>query len=378
MHILLLEPYMSGSHASWAQSYALHSRHEVEIMSLSGQFWKWRMHGGAINLAKQFLSQGRNPDLILASDMLDLGIFLALTRKRTARIPTAVYFHENQISYPWSPEDRDTRKDRDKHYGFINYTSAYAADTVLFNSAYHREAFLEGLPRLLMHFPDHRDLENLEAIAQKSRVLHLGMDFARFDEFKPGGNGSGRDNKSRLPLILWNHRWEYDKNPEEFFEVLNLLQSRGLAFQVALLGESFSRVPQEFERARKQLGDKIIQYGYIEDFPGYAEWVFKADILPVTSNQDFFGMSVVEAVYCGCFPLLPKRLSYPEIVPPSACPYNYYDDFSDLVQKLTRAVENVKYLRETSLRPFVERFSWRQMAPLYDDVFSQVINTRTK
>ena len=65
------------------------------------------MHGGAVTLARMFMESELQPDLILTTDMLDLTIFLSLTRSRTANIPTAIYFHENQLSYPWSTTDRD-------------------------------------------------------------------------------------------------------------------------------------------------------------------------------------------------------------------------------------------------------------------------------
>ncbi len=107
MNILLVEPFFEGSHAAWAEGYQRHSRHRVELLTLTGRFWKWRMHGGAVTLAQRFLESDFCPDRILASDMCDLGTFLALTRERTARLPTAVYFHENQLSYPWSPDDPD-------------------------------------------------------------------------------------------------------------------------------------------------------------------------------------------------------------------------------------------------------------------------------
>jgi hypothetical protein len=150
VRILLVEPYYTGSHASWAKGYAQHSQHQIDILSLRGRFWKWRMHGGAVTLAREFLASGLTPDLILVTDMLDLTTFLALTRQRVADIPTVIYFHENQLSYPWSPTDRDIAQKRDKHYGFINYVSALAADVVLFNSRYHQESFLATLSKLLV------------------------------------------------------------------------------------------------------------------------------------------------------------------------------------------------------------------------------------
>src|SRR5690554_4698442 len=156
MRILLVEPYDTGSHAVWMRGYQAHSAHQVELLTLEGQFWQWRMLGGAATLAERCLALPHTPDLILASDMLDLAAFLALTRTRTANVPTAVYFHENQISYPPGP-----RQKAQQHYAFINYSSALAADAVFFNSAFHRDAFLRELPRLLKHFPDHNLLHTV-------------------------------------------------------------------------------------------------------------------------------------------------------------------------------------------------------------------------
>ena len=54
MKILYLEPYYTGSHQQWIESYKKHSAHAVDILKLPGNKWKWRMHGGAITLAKMF------------------------------------------------------------------------------------------------------------------------------------------------------------------------------------------------------------------------------------------------------------------------------------------------------------------------------------
>ncbi|MFW6137182.1 MAG: tRNA-queuosine alpha-mannosyltransferase domain-containing protein, partial [Candidatus Aminicenantaceae bacterium] len=161
MRIQLIEPYFAGSHRKWAEGFAAFSRHSVDILSLPGRYWKWRMHGGAVTLAGTWLERNLQPDLIFATDMLDLTTFLAITRAHTARIPAVVYFHENQLSYPWSPDDRDILYKRDRHYGFINYTTALAADGICFNSGYHRDSFFEELARLLKNFPDYHGLENI-------------------------------------------------------------------------------------------------------------------------------------------------------------------------------------------------------------------------
>ncbi|MHC4728526.1 MAG: tRNA-queuosine alpha-mannosyltransferase domain-containing protein, partial [Planctomycetota bacterium] len=330
MRILILEPYLTGSHRAWVEGYVSHSRHHVDVLSLKGNFWKWRMHGGAVTLAGMFERSGYRPELILATDMLDLTTFQALTRRKTANIPTAVYFHENQLSYPWSPTDRDVVYKRDKHYGFINYATALTADAVYFNSPYHERSFLLEVDRLLKHFPDYRHTGNVDLIAQKSKVLPVGLDLQRFEN----SMRSATEKDNARPLILWNHRWEYDKNPAGFFALLYKLEEQNVSFDVAILGECFAKSPPDFEEVKHRLAGRIVQYGYVDSISDYAEWLWRADFLPVTSYQDFFGISIVEAVCCGCRPFLPKRLTYPELVPSHLHDKFLYVDDDDLIMKL--------------------------------------------
>lgn len=319
------------------------------------------MHGGAITLARMYKELDYKPDLILATDMLDLSTFLSLTRNETSGVKTTLYFHENQLTYPWSPTDEDVTKKRDGHYAFINYSSALAADALFFNSQYHQESFLGELPDFLQGFPDYQELDTVQEIQSKSQVLHLGMDLKKFDAHR-------LETKNDKPLIIWNHRWEYDKNPEEFFKALFQLQDEGLGFEVVILGENYPKSPAIFKEAKEKLGDKIIQFGFAETFEDYAQWLWKGDILPVTSVQDFFGGSVVEAIYCSCHPLLPNRLAYPEHVPSEML----YE--GNLVDRLKDAIVNVETIRKTETSQLVQAYDWSIMAEKYDTVFEECLS----
>ena len=377
MHILIVEPYLAGSHAAWAGEYAERSRHEVAVLGLPGRHWKWRMHGGAITLARILIEGSYAPDLILATDMLDLTTFVALTESRTAGARKVIYFHENQISYPWSAADPDRGHERDVHYGFINLTSALAADTVVFNSRYHRRAFLADLTTFLGAFPDYRETGSVKAIEVKSHVIHLGLDLARFDAHRVEREAG------RPALILWNHRWEYDKNPDGFFRALFQLEDEGLDFEVAVLGEAYAETPPVFDEARSRLSGRIVRIGYAEDFSDYASWLWRADILPVTSIQDFFGASVVQALYCDCCPVLPRRLAYPEhlnvgkdVGVPSptdaAGEQFFYEGFDGLVAMLRKRILNIEQTRKIRTQAFVRRYDWSVMAPRYDDFLEKL------
>jgi glycosyltransferase involved in cell wall biosynthesis len=375
--ILIVEPYFTGSHASWAESYKSNSHHDVEILKLGGVYWKWRMHGGAVTLARRFMESRFAPHLILATDMLDLTTFQALTRSKTASTPMAVYFHENQLTYPWSPTDRDVVQKRDQHYGFINYASAMAADAVYFNSKYHLESFFTGLERLLKHFPDHNELGSIDSLRSRSAVLNLGVDLRRFDSYAGGASlgDAGKADSSGGPLIVWNHRWEYDKNPDAFFRALRAAADGGRPFRVAVLGEKFNQVPVVFFKSQIALADRVVQFGYVEDFETYAHWLHSGDIVPVTSNQDFFGASVVEAVYCGCRPLLPQRLAYPELIPEKHRPAVFYNGDSELVERLDDMLREPVEPIDEDLRTAMLRFDWRTMAPQYDSIFETLVDS---
>ncbi len=383
MRILIIEPFNGGSHAAWAKGYQRHSSHVVEILGLPGKNWKWRMQGAAITLARHYrelLADGKRYDLILASDMFDLAAFLGLIRKLSGSgsgfgPPVALYFHENQLTYPVSPKEQNQSAGRDRHYGLINFTSALAADVCFFNSAFHRRIFLKALPAFLGRFPDYQELDAVAEIEKKSEVLHLGLDLERLASLRPADDILEKPN--RLPLILWNHRWEYDKNPTDFFAVLQELVVSGFDFEVAILGEHYQPQPELFLENRELLGQRLLYFGYAESFADYAAWLWRADILPVTSYHDFFGASVIEAVYCNCYPLLPRRLAYPEHFSRSDSDHFFYLDYSELYVKLKSLLDSIKETRQTSLSALVSHYDWSIMAPKYDEKMTDLLRLNT-
>lgn len=365
MNVWLVEPYCTGSHRAWAEGYQAHSRHDVRLLALPGRFWKWRMQGGAVTLARKAAAVELPPDLILATDMLNLPVFLALGGERLSQIPVALYFHENQLTYPLLPGEK-----RDLSYGFINLVSALRSDAALYNSAYHRDAFFDELPRLLKHFPDYNELWAVASCRARAQVLPLGLDLARLAAYRPAEIRSGR------PLVLWNHRWEYDKGPETFFRAIYALVDEGLDFGLILLGESFRNEPAEFFEARERLGSRIVHFGYAADTAGYARLLWQADIVVSTALHEFFGTAVVEACSCDCFPLLPRRLSYPELLPSEQHEACLYGDFDDLVGRLRHAILHVDQVRAFSLQSHMARYDWLHMATRYDDLLEELAHSR--
>ena len=359
MKLLYIEPFYDGSHKQWIDSYKNYSSHSIDIISLKGSKWKWRMHGGAITLAHEYNCLKKEYDLILCSDFLNLPVFLSVCRNKIKETPVIMYFHENQASYPWSPHDQDVQLERDFHYYYINQTSSLVSDWNLFNSQYHLDSYLDGLKKYLMKMPDNRNLKTLKQIKNKSSVLHLGCDLKKYLKGKV-------ISVNEKPLILWNHRWEFDKNPELFFRVLIKLKDAGVDFSLAVLGESFNDYPEVFNEIKEKLSDEILHIGYCKSYDDYKRWLWQSDILPVTSMQDFFGVSIMEAVYCNTYPLIPDRLSYVELFNKEANPEIFYSTDSELYSKLKLAIKN--YSELPSYSSIAKKYDWSNIISKYDDL----------
>jgi glycosyltransferase involved in cell wall biosynthesis len=356
--LLLLEPWYGGSHRRWIEAYQERSALRVEVLQLPARYWKWRMQSGALNLARKYRERFGSqspPGRILASDMLDLAAFAGLLRRELQGVALDIYFHENQILYPLAEGES-----RDNSYGYKNFLSALAAERVFFNSAWHRRAFLDALPGFLARFPDRREAHLIPDLRKRCKALPLGLDLKSLDAAAP-------EKVPGPPVLLWNHRWEYDKAPRLFFETLEALAPTE-DFRLVVMGEERADPQGIFARARERLADRILHWGYVQDRSTYAAWLRRCDILPVCSRHDFFGASVVEALYAGCRPVLPDHWVYPELLPESLrhrCLYPWPEGFGPALQ---RALREPGPWDSAAQRFHLGRFDWSVMAPVYDRV----------
>ena len=69
---------------------------------------------------------------------------------------------------------------------------------------------------------------------------------------------------------MWNQRWDHDKNPTAVFNSLVRLAEEGVPFAVAVAGENERVDPREFTEAQDHLGDRVVQFGFL-DRPDYVD-----------------------------------------------------------------------------------------------------------
>ena len=345
MNILVLEPYYGGSHKAFLAGLIHHLSYTFDLLTLPAHSWKWRMRLAAPHFAGVLAAdpryKSRTFDRILCSPMLDVAALRGLLPPHLRGIPILTYFHENQFAYPVQVSDA-----RDVHFGLTNLTTALASDRLAFNSQYNLDSFLAGCKELLAKMPDMSLAGYEKAIRAKATILHPGLDFSGIDACLVARQ------TGRPPVLVWNHRWEHDKNPELFFGALYGLAEQGVPFGLIVLGESFKSRPPAFDQAQQRLARHIIHFGYAEDRQEYCRLLCQGDVVVSTANHEFYGMAVLEAVRAGCRPLVPDRLSYRELFAPE---FRYED--ADFAQKLMAAM-GAGRLAATQAEALTRRFSW--------------------
>jgi len=366
MKFIFLEPFFGGSHRNFAEGLILNSRHQIDLYTLPARFWKWRMRGAALYFVKKIPSL-KDYDGLIVTDLMSLADFKALCGPTCP--PALVYFHENQLTYPLAPGES-----RDFQFGFTDITTALAADWILFNSQSHFDAFFEHLPDFLNMMPEYQPKWVTDAIRKKAEILYPGCQFSAAQSALP----LSAPQNGEPPLIIWNHRWEFDKNPVDFFYALDEILKQNLDFRLALLGENFQMVPKEFIAARKRYGRRIVQYGHEASREKYCQWLAQGSIAISTAKQENFGISVVEAVRHGCIPLLPDRLSYPEILPRAFHSDFLYQNQTELIDKLSFLITHYDQfqLKRQQLSEAMQRFAWENLIDQYDEVLEKLVDLK--
>lgn len=327
-------------------------------------------------------------------------------RPDLARLKKILYFHENQLVYP-------VRKDqeRDFQYGYNQVLSCLVSDVVVFNSAFNMDSFLSSISSFMKKIPDHRPRDLDLLIRPKCVVLHYPVHFPdvsrlmpkhklllrlaetshaddiitlqdeqptpcceQEDPHPPAGepgadpgpvSEDGQDQVKPLHIV-WPHRWEHDKNPELFFSSLIKLKERRLNFHLSVLGETFADPPEIFLEARRVLDRHILNWGFLSSKEDYLKVLCQADVVVSTAKHEFFGVAMLEAVHCGCYPLCPRALVYPEIFPAEYL----YSTPEQLCKRLQTFCRRPDVVRRHTVKVDTSSYSWTTLKERFETLLA--------
>jgi len=310
--VWLLSAYGGDSHAAWADWLSSEvSGVAWQRYELPGRHFRWRIRGNPLSWLDELPDHA--PQAMIATSMVDLATLRGI-RPHLAAVPTVYYFHENQFAYPVSAQQVHSLEPQ-----IVQVYGALAADALVFNSEFNRSSFLEGVGDLIRRMPDCKPQGVRERLAERASVLPVPI--------TPLPPAAERD----PGLIVWNHRWEYDKAPEHFADAMEALAATGADFRLALLGWRPNEPPPALQRLRERLGSRIIADGRVPS-ERYRQLLGSAGVAVSTAHHEFQGLAMLEAVSAGARPLVPDALCYREQYP-SACRYPI-DDTRALVERL--------------------------------------------
>lgn len=320
MEVAFFEPWYGGSHRAFLDAWCRHSRHTITVHGLAARNWKWRQEASAWELARGVADE-TPPDVIACSDFVDLPRLMGCLPSTWAATPTLIYFHENQLTY------RQGGMDEDFTHGFSNILSAVRADTVVFNSEFHRADFGRAAQELLQRLPRPNPRADLAERMDRALVVAPLPELAKV----PLGPGA----PTGAPLrIVFPHRLEADKDPCAFFAAVREA-SATTKLEVVLLGGDLNHASAPIREAAETVAPLIVHEGYCAQRDEYLQHLGEADVVVSTAHHEFFGVAFAEAMAAGCTPLAPHRLNYPALVvgtpDPSAA---LYGDQGSLVMRL--------------------------------------------
>lgn len=311
MKVLLLSAYAAQSHVFWQnQLLKLFPDWQWRELSLPPRHFAWRMRGNPLywSVAERATLE-EHYDLLVATSMVDLATLRGLV-PNLATIPTILYFHENQFAYPERGRVGNLLEAQ-----MVSLYSAIAADSLLFNSRYNHDSFMEGCQGMLAGFPDKVPKGIVESLRQKSAVVPVPLERTEEGVLAKSGvwPAADPDDLNRPIRITWIGRFEFDKGGDGLLLTLRELEKTGLNYSLAVIGQRFRNSPAAFATIEEEFGHLLVQFGYVEKVATYRQILSEADIILSTALHEFQGLAVLEAVGAGCIPVVPGRLVYPEI-----------------------------------------------------------------
>ncbi|XP_042804622.1 glycosyltransferase-like domain-containing protein 1 isoform X8 [Panthera pardus] len=349
MSILIIEAFYGGSHKQLADLL----QEELEdcvLYSLPAKKWHWRARTSALYFS-QNIPISEQYRILFASSVLNLTELTAL-RPDLGKLKKILYFHENQLVYPVKK-----CQERDFQYGYNQILSCLVADVVVFNSVFNMESFLTSIGKFMKLIPDHRpkDLESI--IRPKCQVIYFPIRFPDVSRFMPKHKtthlqkilslkGNGGAAPSMAPAFH-----QEQKSSENLLKNFNSESGPCNAAQQENLGSSLTQEP-DLRMCHSSDNSSSLHEEDKQNTTSSPCDIFGGIDDPQRPLHIVWPHRWLEAVYCGCYPLCPKDLVYPEIFPAEYL-YSTPEQLSKRLQNFCKRPDIIrKHLYKGEMTPF--------------------------
>jgi glycosyltransferase involved in cell wall biosynthesis len=172
------------------------------------------------------------------------------------------------------------------------------------------------------------------------------------------------------PTILWNHRWEFDKAPDYFRNVLLDFKKHKMPFSLILTGEQFDSIPPPLLLIQEEFHQEILHQGYAKSREEYEALLDRSDFVIHSPKQENFGISVLEAMSKGVIPLLGEGTAYDDWCEGSFITSNP----TTIRERFVNYADNPAPYRNLA-KQIAKRFDWDKVIPLYNEATNEIVNS---
>ncbi len=326
------------------------------------------MSGGMAALAPQVeeIVDKHAIDVLWVSSMGNLEQLVAFCPK-VASLPIVLYMHEFQAAYPENPQQKGFDH---LPLSLIQMHSSFLAGQVWFNSDYLRHCFLRQTRDIYKKLPTpkHPLGTEPEKLAQKCVTLYppLSLDQA-FD--------TNTANASNTCTIAWNHRWAFDKQPDQLFQLMEKARDDwDFPFCFVLAGMGGTNYLKRTKQQIPTMAPEQCKWVPELDWESYRTLLSASDFVLSTATQENFGLSVLEGLFHGALPIVPDAEVYPELYPDEVR-YKSLDEAEELILNFWQQEQNRKRL-VTTLQTKYRNLLATPQCHLWDQAIINLLESR--
>nr|XP_042716823.1 glycosyltransferase-like domain-containing protein 1 isoform X6 [Chrysemys picta bellii] len=361
MSILLIEAFYGGSHKQLADLL----QEEIEecvLYTLPAKKWHWRARTAALYFM-QTVPANANYRILFASSVLNLTELIAL-RPDFGKLKKVLYFHENQLTYPVQK-----CQERDFQYGYNQILSCLVADIVVFNSAFNMESFLTSIGKFLKLIPDHRPKDLEKIIRPKCQVLHFPIRFPDVSRFMPEHKLAHLEKITGFRGNEDTYLFRCLPFQQKYRATGSLMKTSSSSPESGLCEAQSGLCTTQQERLQypltslEKLNKSKASESTNQEVPCQEDKQHvtfnPCNLLSGTDYQQrplhiVWPHRWIEAVYCGCYPLCPNALVYPEIFPAEYL----YSTPEQLFKRLQNFCKRPDIVRKHLYKGEMDQFSW--------------------
>lgn len=347
LDILALEPFYGGIRRAMLEAMIRCSRHRWTLLKLPPRRMERRLTTAAHWFAEQISRHwSGHVDLVFTSEAMNLADLYrrvpSLERK-----PSVVYFHSNQL--PDVSVRQDTPAD------WVNVNTASAATEIWFNSLYHYNTFVDRLSAFVDRHPEFSRGDPVVAITNKAQLMYPPMDMTLVNA-AARGVGPGRDRRT----IFADTR---DADAGLLSRALLQALRHGEPFRLVTVGPVEGLDP---ELPRLTLGEN--------DEISHAQAMAHAGIVLSTKMEATCDHHVIRSIAAGCWPVLPEKGFYPEILPEDLAVSCLYDGTTaDLLKQLRSAAHLEQAPRHDAIKSMLRQYDPISACRAIDERLEEIV-----